>query len=84
MTFPRPKSVLHYWLQLSQDPNQDFISLLGYLSERDLGLLEIALSERGIRSLLLLPLASYYKEHEAVVAKSKYSKSHLDWVIERS
>ena len=83
LSFSRPKSVLHYWLQLSQEPNHDFIRLLDYLSECDLGLLEIALSERDIRQLYLLPLKSYYEAHEIIISKLKYSLSHFDWILNR-
>lgn len=72
-----PKSVLHYWLQLSQEPNQDFIRLLGYLSERDLGLLDIALTERNVRCLYLVPLRNYYK-----IAKI-FSRSLFEWILSR-
>ena len=79
LSFSRPKSVLHYWLQLSEEPNQDFIRLIDYLSERDLGLLEIALSERSIRQLYTKPLKNYYETHEIVIAKSYWhGKSHLE------
>ena len=78
-----PKSVIHYWLQLSHEPNQDFICLLDHLSERDLGLLEIALSERDIRQLYMRPLERYYETHQIVIAKVKSSKSHLEWILKR-
>ena len=79
----RPKSALHYWLHLSQSPSHDFICLLDYFTERELGLLEIALSERNMRQLFIKPLKVYYATHEIVIAKLKYSKSHLDWVLNR-
>ena len=79
----RPKSVLHYWLRLSQSPSYDFIRLLDYLSERDLGILEIALSERNMRQLYIEPLKVYYATHEIVIANLKYSKTHLDWVLNK-
>ena len=78
MSYQRPKSVLHYWLQLSQEPNQDFIRLLDYHSERDLGRLEIALSELDIRNLFINQLKSYYESHGILVARLEHSKSHLD------
>ena len=83
VSYQRPKSVLDYWLQLSQEPNQDFIRLLDYLSERDLGRLEIALSEIDIRNLFINQLKSYYESNEIVVAQLEHSKSHLDWILSR-
>ena len=79
----RPKSVLHYWLRLSQSPSYDFIRLLDYLSERELGLLDIALSERDMRQLFIEPLKVYFATHEIVIANLKYSKSHLDWILNK-
>ena len=77
-----PKSILHYWLQLVQVRGQDFIRLLDYLSERDLGLLDLALSERSLRQLYHTPLRSYFAWHEVVI-KSTYSDSHLNWIQKR-
>ena len=79
----RSKSVLHYWLQLSQEPTQDYIRLLDYLSELDLGRLEIALSERDIRQLYVQPLKKFAETHQIIIAKKKRVKSHLDWVLNR-
>ena len=81
--FLRPKSILHYWLHLSQEPTQDFIRLLDNLSEQDLGLLEIALSERDLRQLYIQPLKVYYETHEIIIAKFNCNKSHLDWIFNR-
>ena len=81
--FLRHKSILHYWLQLSNEPTQDFIRPLDYLSERDLGLLEIALTERDLKQSYMQPLKVYYETHEISVAKISRSKSHLDWLISR-
>ena len=78
-----PKSILHYWLDISQDLGLDYIRLLDYLSERDLGLLDIALSERSIRQLYDFPLKTYYFTHIITIAKLKLSKSHLDWIVKR-
>ena len=79
----RSKSVLHYWLQLSQEPTQDFIRLFDYLSERDLGLLEIALSELDLRKFYKQSLHNHFKTHQIVIAKINRSKSHLDWILKR-
>ena len=81
--FIRPKSVLHYWLQLAQEPNHDFIRLLDFLSERDLGLLDIALSERLIRKLYTQPLTKYYSSHEIAISSFKHCRSHLNWIVNR-
>ena len=81
ISFSQPKSILHYWLQLSHGPTQDFIRLLDYLSERDLGLLEIALTERDLIKFFIEPLKVYYKTHEISIAKINRSKSHLDWLL---
>lgn len=83
ITILPPKSVLHYWLSLSKEPTQDFIRLLDYLSERDLGLLEIALSERDMRPLYMQVLKNYYETHEILISKLKYSQSHFDWILNR-
>ena len=79
----RPKSLIHYWLQLSQEPCEDFIRLLDYLSEPDLGRLEIALSERDIRQLYMRPLKRYYETYQIFISKIKSSKSHLEWILKR-
>ena len=77
------KSALHYWLQLSQEPNHDFIRLLDYLSERDLGLLEIAVSEKKNKHLLMSPFKRYYETHEVSIDMIKCRKSYLDWILNR-
>ena len=78
------KSILHYWLDISQDIGLDFIRLLDYLSERDLGLLDIALSERSIRQLYDFPLLAYYFTHDIIIGKLNQSESHLRWIIKRN
>ena len=79
----RPTSVLHYWLQLAQEPSYDYIRLLDYLHECDLGFLEIALSDKNLRKLYIEPLKRYYSTHEITIGKLKNSRSHLDRIFYR-
>ena len=63
----QPRSILHYWLQLTRSPNQDFIKLLNYLTIQDLAILDSAISELTLRHLYLNQLREYYSKNLIVI-----------------
>lgn len=86
------RSEIHYWLQLTRSPNQDFIQLLNYLTLKDLTKLDTAISDLSIRHLYLIQLKEYYSTHTIYIHGGgidpisrqqrcfQICKQHLTWI----
>ena len=89
----QPRSILHYWLQLTSSPNQDFIQLSDYLNIKDLTVLDSAISELSLRHLYLLQLREYYSKHVIVIngghppltfkSSTLQCTKQLEWIVAR-
>ena len=76
----REKSVLHYYLNLTKSPHQDFIRLINYLTLKDIGYLDTAISEYSIRHLFLDLLKVLFSKHQIIIGNKLY---YFEWIINR-
>ena len=74
------KSVLHYYLNLTKSPHLDFIRLINYLTLKDIGYLDTALSEYSIRYLFLDLLKVLFSKRQIIIGNKLY---YFEWIISR-